>query len=249
MLVERGFRASTIRIQLMNLRRFYDFCARRGVDKETTGRENPFDQVVWPKIRSYEKPTYLKPADERKLLRTIQRDPSVIGQRDYALFLMLLSTGRPAGIVRKLKWRDLMVEGEQAWMVDKEADKREAIPGAVWKAIENWFMASGRLGTMKVEDFVFAPSRAPLVREAGNQAEDWVKDRPLSLDEVHYLLKLYASWAGLNTEMVTCHTLRNTAALRMLARGENIQSIQTSMGRKDAAETRKYLKKLTQNGE
>ena len=246
--IQRGLSASTIRIRLMNLRRFYDFCTQSGVDEELVGRENPFNQVEWPKIYSYEKPTYLQPTDERKLLRTIKRDRSAIGRRDYALFLMLVSTGRPAGDVRTLQWRDLVFEGEQVWIAGKGANDRQALPEAVWKAIEHWLTISGRFETVKAKDFIFTPSREALVREAGSEAEDWIKDRPLSMDEVHYLLKLYAGWAGLNAEEVTCHTLRNTAALRKLENGESTQSIQASMGRNDAAETRKYLKKLTQNG-
>jgi integrase len=248
-LVERGLRPATIRQRLVNLRRFYDFCVQGEVEGELAGGKNPFTQVEWPKERSYERPTYLQPADERKFLRTIQRDPSVIGQRDAALFGMLLSTGRPAGEIRRLRWQDLAIEGDQAWILSKGDGERQLIPAATWKAIENWLMASGRLEGMQAEDFVFTPSKDPLVREARDQAEDWARERPLSIDEVNYLLKLYAGWTGLNPDQVTCHTLRNTAARRMLERGESCEAIQASTGRRDFLGTRKYLKKLAQDGE
>lgn len=247
-LIERGLRPATIRLRLMNLSRFYDFCILGGVDEELAGRNNPFTQVEWPKVRSYERPTYLKPADERKFLRTIQRESSVIGQRDQALFLTLLSTGIAAGEVRRLQWQDLGLVDGQAWILRKGGCERSPLPAATWTAIENWLTASGRLVNMAAVDYVFTPSKDPLVREAGSQAEDWRRDRPLSLDEVHYLLKLYAGWAGLNAEMITCHTLRNTAALRMLERGASIQTILTNTGRRNEIETRKFLRKLAQNG-
>lgn len=232
----------------MNLSRFYDFFVKSGIEKELTERENPFVQVEWPKVRSYEKPTYLRPADERKFLRTIQRDPSAIGKRDYALFLTLLSTGRAASEVRKLQWQDLGFDGDLGRVQRRDSGDPYPLAGSTWKAIQDWLMASGRLEKMTEEDYVFTPSKDPLIYEAGNRDEDWTGNRPLSQDEVHYLLKLYTGWAGLNTKMVTCHTLRNTAALRLLERGESVQSILASTGRNNAVETRKYLKKLVQNG-
>src|SRR3990170_4138459 len=91
---------------------------------------------------------------------------------------------------------------------------------ALREAIQVYLEASGRRAEIKPGDYVFAPGKEPLVREAGGRAEDWAGERPLSKDELHYLLKLYAGWAGLKAKEITCHTLRHTAAMWQAERGE-----------------------------
>ena len=241
-----GLKTNTIRIRLMSLKRFIDFCAQKGIDEEIAKRGNPLDQVEWPKTQESKTMTYLQRPDEKRFLRTICRDPSAIGKRDYAFFLTLLRTGKTVGQIRKLRWGELANDGNQAWLVGKEGDGRENLEVEVWEAILNALRASGRLDTIMSDMVVFAPSKEPLKYEAGNRAEDWVGNRPLSVDQTHYLLKLYAGWSGLKAEEITYYTLRNTSAMRMLEAGENEEAIQVRMGRKTKAETHKYLKRLIQ---
>jgi hypothetical protein len=90
---------------------------------------------------------------------------------------------------------------------------------------------------------VFAPSEAALVRESRERAEDWAGSRPLSTDELHYLVKLHAGRAGLKAKRITCHTLRHTAAMRRAESGETVEAIGAFL-RMERYHTTTYLKKL-----
>lgn len=70
------------------------------------------------------------------------------------------------------------------------------MPREVWEAIKVYLEASGRWEGIKLEEYVFARSKEALVKEASEKAEDWAGERPLSMDKLHSLVKLYAGWAG-----------------------------------------------------
>jgi integrase len=91
--------------------------------------------------------------------------------------------------------------------------RRFELPWEVWEEMRVYLKAAGRIDVIQAEEYIFAPSKAALVREAGGEAEDWAGGRPLSLDQLHYLVKLYAEWAGLKAEEITCHTLRHPAKM------------------------------------
>jgi hypothetical protein len=64
----------------------------------------------------------------------------------------------------------------------------------VREAMQVYLEASGRRGATQVEEYVFSPSKEPLVREAGGKADDWAAKRSLSMDQLHYLSKLFTGW-------------------------------------------------------
>jgi hypothetical protein len=111
----------------------------------------------------------------------------------------------------------------------------------VWEVIRVYLEAAGRIDTIQPEEYVFAPSKEPLVREAGGKADDWAAERPLSMDQLHYLLKLYTGWAGLKAEEITCHTLRHTAVMRWVEAGMGADEVQKRLGRVRASKTKEYL--------
>ena len=247
-LKKRGLSIGTIHKRLTGLAKFYEHCQERGIEAECGGVFNPVAGASRPRLTQYEKANFLSEEEEAALLEAIRRDPTPTGKRDYALFLTLLSTGLRAGEVRKLQWGALEVEEgkiriklERGGRVEM-AEAREA----VWEAIQVYLEASGRRAEIKPGDYVFAPGKEPLVREAGGRAEDWAGERPLSKDELHYLLKLYAGWAGLKAKEITCHTLRHTAAMRQAERGEGVEAVQVFLDRKNAGKTKEYLERLAE---
>ena len=82
------------------------------------------------------------------------------------------------------------------------------------------------------------------MREARERAEDWDGGRPLSMDQLHYLLKLHAERAGLKAEKITCHTLRATAAMRRGEGGEPPEAVSAVLGRERVDHTKAYLGQL-----
>jgi integrase len=239
-LEKRGLRPGTIVDRLASLSKFYDYCQEHGIDPRCDTGFNPARKARHPRVLQYERANYLSAAEEAALLESIRRDPSPMGKRDYALILMLLRTGWQAGKVRRLRWGEL---GSRA----DGPGSGEALPGEVWAAVREYLQATGRWEGIRPEQYVFAPSAAPLVREARERAEDWAGSRPLSMDELHYLVKLHAGRAGLKANRITCHTLRHTAAMRRTESGETAEAVRAFLGRGRLRSIRAYLKKLEEN--
>src|SRR3990170_2990108 len=140
---------------------------------------------------------------------------------------------------------NFLSEEEEAALL--EAIRRDPTPtGKRDYALFLTLLSTGLRAGIKPGDYVFAPGKEPLVREAGGRAEDWAGERPLSKDELHYLLKLYAGWAGLKAKEITCHTLRHTAAMRQAERGEGVEAVQVFLDRKNAGKTKEYLERLAE---
>ena len=247
-LKKRGLSIGTIHKRLTGLAKFYEHCQEHGIGAICGGECNPVAGASRPRLTQYERANFLSEEEEAALLEAIRRDPSPTGKRDYALFLTLLTTGLRAGEVRKLQWGALVVEGGKARIRLEGGGRVQlvAVPKAAWEAIQVYLEASGRLAEIKSGDYVFAPGKEPLVREAGGRAEDWEGKKPLSADEMHYLLKLYAGWAGLKAKEITCHTLRHTAAMRQAERGEAVEAVQAFLDRKSAGKTKEYLERLAE---
>jgi phosphoribosylformylglycinamidine (FGAM) synthase PurS component len=64
------------------------------------------------------------------------------------------------------------------------------------------------------------------------------------VDQLHYLLKLYAGWAGLKAEEITCHTLRHTAVMRLVEEAEEEGAVAARLGRRSASKTKEYLEAM-----
>ncbi len=244
-LILKGFRPATIGKRLTSLRKFYGYCQKAGIDSQCGDGFNPVVGVRHPRVIRNERSNYLSREEEATLLESIRRDPSPTGKRDYALFLLILKSGWSAGVARRLKWGAICQPG----------DGECSLPEEVIQAIQIYLRASGRWGVIQPHEYVFAPSRQPLVREAGAHTDDWAGERPLSVYTFQHLIKLYAGWAGLKGEAITCHTLRHTAAIRCAqaaltpgpdgsVAGDPVDAVQTFLRRADRSNTRAYLKML-----
>jgi hypothetical protein len=95
---------------------------------------------------------------------------------------------------------------------------------------------------MQEEEYIFAPAADALNSIPGQARRDWRGDRPLSRDQMHWLLKRYAAWAGLDERRITYHTLRHTAVMLRLERGESFEEVQKNMDSMRVETVRRELK-------
>jgi len=128
-LEKRGLRPGTIVDRLAGLSKFYEHCEKKGIDPLCEAGFNPARRARHPRVVKYERANYLSRAEEAALLEAIQRDPSPMGKRDYALILMLLRTGWRAGSVRNLKSRELG-RGEEG--IGEQGSQGAAAESAAW---------------------------------------------------------------------------------------------------------------------
>jgi integrase len=139
--------------------------------------------------------------------------------------------------------RERESKGERDQIDEDDVGRMVELTMEVWTPLLAYLKASGRIGVMQPNEYVFAPGKEPLVREAGENPEDWAVERPLSMDQLHYLLKLYAEWADLKAEEITCHTLRHTAVKRWVEE-EGEEAALVRMGRTNTIKAKEYLKML-----
>ena len=248
-LEKRKLRPGTLKQRLIGLAKFYDYCQANSIDAECPAGFNPVRQARRQEVKYYEKANYLSQAEEAALLEAARRDPSPMGKRDYALILMLLKTGWKAGQVRMLRWKNLEEwkdwRGEEG-IGDKGGASLRLGTEEVWEAVRAYLEATGRWEGIQAEEYVFAPSRDPLVREAGNQAGNWDGSRPICDDQLLHLVRLPAGRAGLKAEKITCGTLRNTAVMRQVEAGASAEEVGSTLGWTRSDNVKAYLRQLAQ---
>lgn len=226
----QGLAESTIAKRLALLSSFYKWL-QRAMGKEVI---NPVELAERPKVEPYQEAKAL-PLDQARALLDYFKAGADTGDlaavRDYALFMMFITTGRRRSEITRLKWGDLYL-GEQPTMAltVKGGDKRvEEIPQEALRAVLAYVDATGR--KMKAADPLWIRhDRAA----KGNQAmSSWAFDKAL---------KKAADAVGI--PHVHIHQLRHTVATLVAEEGGEAAA-QEQLGHKSIATTRQYLKAIT----
>jgi integrase len=253
-LERRQLRPSSINQRITALSKFYDFCAKRGVDAAWSSQAgyNPAKRVPRRKVRHYDNAHYLSREELQALLGAIDRDESALGKRDYALVLGVLEAGMRIGDLRCLQWGEIQMDEEGEALTpdpspilgEGKIRRRMALPGRAWEAMRDYLQTAGRWGQMRAEAFVFAPLASPLGEAPSGRAEDWADDRPMTAALAKFVLKRYARAAGLKPELVTWTSLRHTAAMLRVEAGDEVEAINEFLGRGNVQKTREYIELL-----
>ncbi len=206
---------------------------------------DPAGHIPRLKQRKYSNSAYLGYAEIEALVGAIDHETSLLGKRDYALILMLLTTGLKAKEVRELQWGDVQQDGQGA-CVQTERGDMVPLNSAVWQASLEFEAAAGRLERLKAESYLFPAVRESLLAAPGGEAADWKEDQPMSTALLKFTLKRYAKAAGLIAEKVTCHSLRNSAAVLRLQAGDEAEEMQRFLRRANLNKTQDYLDKMAE---
>jgi integrase len=235
-----GYAPSTISNAVGILAGFYRWCGEREVDAELGAGFNPAEGVVRPQVRRWRGAKLLSQREAGKLLRTAGRDESVLGRRDYAFLVARLKLGVPLTYLRELRWGQIEIDGDVAWVHWQVEGKRQRLPAEVWEAIKGALESAGRLAGMAAGDMVFAPLAQPGQAEVGNRAEDWAAGRCLSNSQLLANLKLYGRLAGIEEGKLNLQVLRRTAIRLRLEEGANAAEMQEFLDSREGARSRKY---------
>ncbi|MCK4900424.1 MAG: site-specific integrase, partial [Anaerolineales bacterium] len=238
----RGFVNGTIHERRRHLERFYDWCQGQGVDELGF---NPVKEVPKPKLIKYKKVHSLSASQAAALLAVLRVDGSVLGKRDYAFFLARLFLGVPLKFLLELRWGQINVAEDQAWVTWGGGEsKRERLPGAVWAAIRDYLRASGRLEGIQPDHYIFAPLVNPINWKGGGTAGEWKPGAALRIITVRRYLKKFGRQAGIPEEKLKLTVLRHTAAMLRLETGVDIGGIQAFLGQSRKRDTLSYLNAL-----
>jgi integrase len=139
--------AATQNRRLAILSSFYHYAARMASPADIV---NPIAKVKRAKVQAYRGARALHDGDVRRHLAAIDRTTPA-GQRDYALLLLGLQTGRRRAELAALTWADVELVGASASVVfrhckgDKEL--RDDLPPAVTASLLTWLATSRGVAT------------------------------------------------------------------------------------------------------
>jgi integrase len=243
----QGYSPATIACALGIFSNFFRWCGERRIDPECEDGFNPAKKARRPQVGRYRGAKLLSREETERLLRTIRRDPSELGKRDYAFTLARLRLGTPLRSLQQLKWGQIEHDPAGSWVRWRPQADRQLLPAEVWEAIRNALEASGRLAGMRADDYIFAPLAETGKEETGSKAEDWHAEKHLSNCQLLHHLKLYGRLAGIEEGRLTLMALRLTAIRLRLDEGASLEEIRAFMGCREEAKSTQYrLRKLPQ---
>ena len=245
-LSENELAVSTIRDKITGVSKFYEYCIDQGSGEhgcEETGIRNPTMGLKtlardFPRIDTQ----YLDEEEVEALLRAIDIDKSPLGKRDYAILQTVLATGQQMNPVRTLKWGQLKIQKDFTQVQWKRGHKPrvEVYPLEAWTAVLEYLITSGRIENIDKGCYVFAAAKMPY----SPSVKIWDETRALNKNKMLENIRNYARWAGLDPKQIRWQRLRNTAVVRRLQRGMDVEAIRSLLGQCRLRDTRRYIQKL-----
>lgn len=218
--------SSTYNQRLAVLSSFYTFAKKMHFIR----MDNPIDMIERWKVQEY---ANAQPMSKEQVLQVLSSiDKSVLaGKRDYALLLLLISTGRRASEVLGLQWKDIHIDSDGV-IVHFDHCKggikmRDRLESRVAKPLLEY-----QRSLMKQDLHLVEPERFVWVSLS---MKNFMK--PLTQRGLADIFK-----SRLGTMKV--HTTRHTFAYNMDKSGASTTDIQERLGHSSVATTGKYLKQL-----
>lgn len=201
--------ASSISRMISSLRKFYQWLARKNIQKL-----NPMIEIDAPQ-KEFRQPVVLVKSEVALLLNQPNLKNS-LGLRDRALLETLYATGMKVSEAINLKFSDIHAD-LQLLKISSDETKERLIPISInalkWLK-EYQAKAYELLLKAGMEDYVFLNNRG----------------KPLTRQAVWQIIKRYAVKAQLDKE-ITPHTLRQSFAMQMLENGADFRVVQEILGR------------------
>ena len=255
-LIGRGLAASSVSFYMHQVSLFYDWCSRRSSDPESCGPPfNPVVGVQAPHVVPYASARLLDPGEALALLDVLKAEDALLSRRDYAFLLSRLRLGVTNKLLRSLKWGQIQLRADRAWVEWSPALPASPLPDEVWQAIFGYLEASGRVGArrpegMPADAYIFAPLARSFGRGATGRAEEWDERRCLNTHTIRQTLKIYGDLLGIDPLKLTLHNLRHTAVQAFSETVHpqvGLQAFLVAGRRKSARRYQNYLEKVRQS--
>ena len=211
-------RPTTVQTYLIAVRMFFRWL----VDEEIV-RNNPADHVKAPKVSAAHKRDYLTSSQCRKVLDGVDR------QRDAAMIALMLTTGMRTIEVVRADVDDLRVVGDSTVLYlqgkgrDEKAEYVKVSPVVEMK-LRGYLNARG------------AVQGEPLFTSSSNRNQG----ARMTTRSVSRIAKEALVRAGFNSERLTAHSLRHTAATLALLSGAALRDVQEVLRHSKLETTLRY---------
>lgn len=213
-----GLASSTINLTLTVIHQFYGWIS------EETGRPDVSKGIRHLKTSAGYKRDALTPEQVLAVLGVIERE-TITGKRDRSLIITMVTTGIRVSEAAAARICDLDPVKSRLYLLGKGRDDRS-----------EWVkMPQDALDAVNVYLDVRAPENAlePIFasRKGG---------KPLKSSSIGAIIKHYYRLAGLDSERLTAHSLRHTAATLARQSGESTENVQRMLRHKSIVTTQMY---------
>lgn len=223
---------TTIQTYLAGVRAFFKWLAIRGKS------QNIAANVKGVKITRDFKKDCLSSEQAKDLLDSIDR-ASLAGKRDYAMLALMITTGLRTCEVARACVEDMQtIAGQSALFIQGKGhdgkDQAVKLAPKVEKAIREYLAARGK-----------AAADAALFACVSNRNAN---DAAMTVRSVSRIVKTRLRAIGLNSERLTAHSLRHTAATLNLLHGGTLEETQQLLRHSSITTTQIYSHALTWAG-
>jgi integrase/recombinase XerD len=218
----RGYAASTVGGSVGVLRTFLRYAHARGL----VARDLSLVVEAPQQYRLAVVPRSISWDEVRRMLEVVDRR-SVVGRRDYAMLLLLVTYGLRAREVAALTLDDVDWARDRLLVRDRKRDHTTAYPLA--PAVGDAIVAYLKHGRPESSDrWLFFRFLAPV--------------QPMTFNGVSCCARRYLLLAGVNVPRPGSHTLRHACAQRLLDAGFPLKTIGDYVGHSSTASTQVYTK-------
>ena len=221
--LKANHKATTVKSYLIAVKLFFQWTAQEGIFP------NIADHIKGAKLTNEFKKDYLTSKQVSKLLNTVSKD-DLAGLRDYAIIALIVTTGLRTIEVVRANIGDLRTVADftALYILGKGRDEKAEyvkVPFEVENAIRAYLNARGE-----------TDAQAPLFASTSNNN----KGGRLTTRAVSGICKGNLIEAGFNSERLTAHSLRHTAATLNLLNGGTLTETQQLLRHKSLNTTMIY---------
>lgn len=227
---------TTVNQHLYALRSFFNHLVKTGMITDS-----PADDVKATKVTPYGKTRALDIKEDEHITLLKSIDTSVeMGARDYAIILLLLTTGLRVSAIANAKVKDIEQTGKRILLHYVNKGGKEATKQLTAKTVQ---ALQQYLAMRKVSET--SPLFATIRGKSKNPKQRF--GHAMSRVAISKMVSKRAKQAGVST--ISAHSLRHTSAMYLHADGFSVSAIQKHLGHSDKRTTLVYLDHLADDSE
>lgn len=222
-LLKKDHKPSTVQLYITAVRLFFRWTAQENI------YPNIADHIKGAKVDREHKKDYLTAAQVRNVLKAVDRT-TLHGKRDYALLTLMFTTGLRTISISRANVGDISTYGNTAALFYQgkgHEDKADAvmIVDPIEIALRDYLKTRGRTN-----------SKEPLFTSIAHRN----KGGRMTTRSISRIIKNALISAGYNSDRLTAHSLRHTAATLNLLNGATIEETQQLLGHSNINTTMIY---------
>lgn len=245
MMEKKGLQATTIYNRLSFISSFFEWALKEPLLAQII-RFNPV-QLVRPKApKPYQSHSVQSLTDKEltavyELMQAQATPTNLVGVRDYALFLLFITSGLRRNEILSLRGCDIALDGEGLTLTTRIKggyfSSRKITEPTVSEALIEYLRQSKRLTILTKQE------AAPLWLRHDRGAQAAAKDLALAPWSFARQMKNYAKAAGL-TKRFHLHQLRHTFARIVAEESQSLHEVQEALEHRNPTTTRIYVQRI-----